>query len=983
MRPVRPALYRLVRTFCIVALTAGLAVPALAQPQINEIRIDQSSTDNDEYFELLGTPSSSLDGYTYLVIGDGSGSGTIEEVTNLTGQSIPADGFFVAAEGTFSFGTADLTTDLNFENSDNVTHLLVTGFSGSLNDDLDTNDDGVLDVTPWTAIEDCVALIESTTSGEETYCATTNGPDGSFVPGHSYFCPSGWEIGAFSPLGEDDTPGTANPCAGVTSVTLNEIRLDDPDGQEEYFELSGTPMASLDGLTYLVIGDDDANFGVVEEITALTGSSIPGSGFFVAAEGTFTLGSADLTTDLNFEDLDNVTHLVVSGFTGALNDDLDTNDDGTLDATPWSQIQDCLAILDDAGGGDTTYCATSVGPDVGMSPAHTFLCPSEWRIGTASPAGVDDTPGAANDCASMAVEIFDIQGSGSSSPLAGQTVTTEDNIVTAVRAEGFFIQTPDARDDLDPDTSNGIFVFTDTPPTVSVGDQVDVTAEVDEFFEFTELTSTPVINVDSSGNALPTAIVFDENRPSPDPEAPSCAIEFECYEGMRVSITDGFVCSGNQEFGTDPIAEVFVSARSRCFREPGVEFPGLGMGDIPTWDGNPEVFELDPDRLGLANQTISGGSMFDAEGVIGFDFGDYEIWPTSLTITPAPLPIGVRSRRDVEEFTIGSLNLFRLFNDVDDPGPEDDGQVVDTVEYLRRLGKFSSYIRDVLDSPDVLAVQEVESLSVLQDLATQISTDDPLVLYTAELVEGNDVGGIDVGYLVRDTVTVSMVTQLGAAEILTFDGSLLHDRPPLLLEAEYTGGTSNFAFAVLGNHNRSLSGIDDAGSGPRVRQKRLEQAQSIAQKTQDFQTANPTVPLVVIGDINAFQFTDGYVDVIGQMIGDVDPSENLLSGPDLVDPNLTSWSTKIPAAERYSFNFIGNAQVLDHALTSRVAGDFVSGFEFGRGNADAAENLIEQDGTPLASSDHDGLVLFFSTNASVFADSFESGDTGGWSNVTP
>ncbi|MEM7352601.1 MAG: hypothetical protein AAF657_17505 [Acidobacteriota bacterium] len=982
---------------CLLALAvlSLIALPLAAQPQINEIRIDQPGDDDDEYFELSGTPSSSLDGFTYLVIGDGAGgSGVIEEVTDLTGQSLSAGGFFVAAEGTFSLATADLTTSLNFENSDNVTHLLVSGFSGSDGQDLDTDDDGTLDVTPWTQVDDCLALIENAGAGELTYCATTLGPDDTFVPGHPILCPGGWEIGAFTPLGADDTPGTANACTGVTSVAINEIRIDqtgDPDG-DEYFELLGAPLAALDGLTYLVIGDGAGGSGVIEEVIDLTGSSLAASGFFVAAEATFSLGAADLTTDLAFENSDNVTHLVVSSFTGALDQDLDTNDDGVLDLTPWSQLIDCVALIETVGSGDQVYCPETVGPDGTFVPGHAFLCPAGWDIGVFDPVGTNDTPGAANVCTGTAFEIFDIQGGGAASPVAGQLVTTNDNIVTAVGLDGFFIQTPDARDDLDPDTSNGIFVFTDTAPTVAVGDQVDVTAQATEFFDFTELTGSPIVSIDSSGNPLPTAIVFDVTRPSPDPESPSCALEFECYEGMLVTVTDGWVCSGNQTFGTDPIAEVFASAGERCFRETGVEFPGLAMPPIPIWDGNPEVFELDPDRLGLPNLTIGGGSTFDATGVIGFEFGDYELWPSSLSVNQATLPRAVPERLDDKEFTIGSLNLFRLFDDVDDPEPEDDGQVATTEEYQRRLGKFSAYIRQVLDSPEVLAIQEVEKLGVLQDLAAQIALDDPLVDYRAELIDGNDVGGIDVGFLLRETITLVELTQLGADERLTFDDSLLHDRPPLLLEAEYsrvlppssaTDGPS-FAFAVMCNHMRSLSGIDDPGSGPRVRQKRLEQAQSIAQKTQDFQTANPDVPLVIIGDLNAFEFTDGYVDVLGQLVGNVDPTMNLLSGPDLVDPNLVSWAVAgLSPSERYSFNFGGNAQVLDHALTSSAARGFVRRIAYGRGNADAARDLFDQDGTALRSSDHDGLVLYLNTVPELFADGFESGDLNGWSLQVP
>ena len=195
----------------LFALSLLVTASAFGQAQIYEIRIDEPSTDLNEYFELAGTPATDLTGLTYIVIGDGAGgSGTVEEVTDLTGQAIPGSGFFVAAEATFLLGSADLTTDLAFENSDNVTHLLVSGWSGTNGDDLDTNDDGTLDVTPWTSIVDCVALVEDLGSGELVYCATQVGPDGSNVPGHIYWSGSGYNIGAFDTIGGDDTPGGEN-----------------------------------------------------------------------------------------------------------------------------------------------------------------------------------------------------------------------------------------------------------------------------------------------------------------------------------------------------------------------------------------------------------------------------------------------------------------------------------------------------------------------------------------------------------------------------------------------------------------------------------------------------------------------------------------------------------------------------------------------------------------------------------------------------
>lgn len=583
----------------------------------------------------------------------------------------------------------------------------------------------------------------------------------------------------------------------------------------------------------------------------------------------------------------------------------------------------------------------------------------------------------------VTVEIFEIQGSGSASPFANSTVTTEDNIVYAVGPNGFLMQTPDSRDDGDPETSNGIFVFTGAAPAVAVGDQVDVTGEVVEFFNLTEFSNNPQVTVDSMGNPLPTAVALDAETPSPN--QPQSAVEFERLEGMRVSISVGVVCSGNQGFGSDPTAEVFISAGDRCFREPGIEFPGLG--GLPVWDGNPEVFELDPDRLGLPNQELIAGTTFSTEGAIGFDFGDYEIWPTSLTLTQeAVVPRAVRTRQG-GEFTIGSLNALRLFDAVDDPadmnslGESRDDTVVSGAEYQRRLDKLVLYVLGVLDAPDVLGFQEVEKLGVLSDLAAAITASDPSVVYSAELVEGNDQGTIDVGFLVRDTMTGVTVTQMGLLETFDFDNvtDLTHDRPPLLLEASFGG----FAVAVINNHLRSLGGIDDGAEGPRVRQKRLEQSQSLAQMVQDFQSANSSTPLVVIGDLNAFEFSDGYVDVVGQIAGQVEPADNLLSGPDLVSPNLRNEIERLPAQERYSFNFDGNSQALDHALSSTRAALFVSGFEYGRGNADAPEVQADDDSTALFSSDHDGFALFMNPDQFLFADGFESGDTTAWTSTVP
>ena len=477
---------------------ATVTCPVVA---INEVRIDQPDSDYDEYFELAGDPGTSLDDLTYIVIGDGTvgaASGVIEAAINLTGLAIDADGYFLVGEGSLTLATPDYTTSLNFENSDNVTHMLVAGFTASTGVDVDTDDDGVFDIEPWSEVIDLVALIESENPPVDTeyhYGPPIAGPEGTNVPGHVYRCPNrtgGWQIGAFDPVDGDDTPGVGNVCPGdagaccdrstdtcvdfqlasecqgvdmewtantlcvvldppcipptgaccfptycadglnefdcaagagsfqgedttcaeVTcppppSIYINEVRIEQSDADsDEFFELAGDVGASLTGFAYIVIGDGTtaAASGVVEAVVSLSGFSIPASGYFVVAESTFTLGTADLYTSLGFENSDNVTHMLVISFAGALGDDLDTNDDGVLDITPWAEVVDKIALIEEANPPASTeyhYGPPTVGPDGDGVPPHVYRCATEpggWGIGV-NEIGLYDTPGAFNGCA--------------------------------------------------------------------------------------------------------------------------------------------------------------------------------------------------------------------------------------------------------------------------------------------------------------------------------------------------------------------------------------------------------------------------------------------------------------------------------------------------------------------------------------------------------------------------------------------------------
>ena len=260
--------------------TATTTVTAVISPpaglRINEIRIDQPSGDDDEYFELKGTPATDLTGLTYVVIGDGAGgSGVLDEAISLTGQSVQPDGLFLNAEGSFTLtGTPDANLDMNFENSDNVAHLLVANFTGGPGMDLDTDDDGTIDVTPWSDIVDGVGLVEEVNppaSTEFDYSddlgIESNGPDGTFVPGHSYRCETDgtWQIGAFDPgdAAAVDTPDAENeacPCPDtngdntVNVTDLVNVILDwDMDGSINGGDVNGDGIVNVLDLLAVIL----------------------------------------------------------------------------------------------------------------------------------------------------------------------------------------------------------------------------------------------------------------------------------------------------------------------------------------------------------------------------------------------------------------------------------------------------------------------------------------------------------------------------------------------------------------------------------------------------------------------------------------------------------------------------------------------------------------------------------------------------------
>jgi len=578
------------------------------------------------------------------------------------------------------------------------------------------------------------------------------------------------------------------------------------------------------------------------------------------------------------------------------------------------------------------------------------------------------------------VRISDIQGAGHISPLAGQDVTDVPGIVTAVDSNGFYLQDPNP-DDNDA-TSEGIFVFTSTAPTVQVGDAVTVSGTVSEFqpggessrnLTTTQLSGDLTIEVLSSGNSLPDAVILGaEGRTPPteiinnDPTAPTPeglnnspfdpaedGIDFyESLEGMRVTVQDAVAVSATSQFG-----EIFALV------DNGSGATGIsdrGTINISPDDFNPERVQIqfDDDLLpGFEVDVNVGAQLGDVTGVVGYSFGNFEVNVTeAFTPTESALQPEVSELIGTDtQLTIASYNVENLDPQVEDPaltaGGEND---VDDDLGEGRFDAIAAHIVENLNTPDILALQEVQD-SNGAEISDIIAADETLQLLidkiaelsgiTYELIDhpfiGNETSGGQPGGNIRtaflynpDRVTFvedSLQTVTDPADQQTNEANpFFESRLPLAATFLFNGEE----VTVVNNHFSSKGGSsplfgqiqsstelqDDPSVNGSV-DVRQAQAELVKTFVDGILAENPDANVVVAGDLNEFEF--------------ISPIETLTQ-------SLTNSTETLPENERYSYIFEGNSQSLDHIL---VSSNLSTGAEFDavHVNAEFAANASDHD----------------------------------------
>ncbi len=589
-------------------------------------------------------------------------------------------------------------------------------------------------------------------------------------------------------------------------------------------------------------------------------------------------------------------------------------------------------------------------------------------------------------CGDPFTAIPEIQGSGASSPLVGNVVSTE-GIVTADfqtnayvsgTKNGFFMEslTPDA----DPATSEGLFIYSYLTD-VHVGDHVRVTGTVKEQYNLTELSPVTQIQVCSTGNSVtPTTFSLPVTSMA----------DFEKFEGMYVTIPQELVIMEYYNF--DQYGEI-VLGTERFMQYTAVNEPdptgyaewtaNLALNSILLDDGS-EASNPNPARhpngqeFTLSNLFRGGDILTNVVGVMDYAFSKYRIQPTAGADYQAMNPR--TDAPDVIEvpgsLKVASFNVLNYFTTIDTgaficgPSGTLECRGADTAEELARQRAKILAALNVIDA-DVIGVMEIENDKPLGEGELPDYAVADLVDGLNELAGAGTYAYIATGAIGGDAIKQAIiykpasVSPVGDYQLLTtaVDSRFIDtlNRPALaqVFEDNRTGETFTVAVNHLKSKGSACTGdpdlLDGAGNCNLTRK-------AAAEALVDW-LANPAYfpevdNALIIGDLNSYDYED--------------PIDMILLGPD-DEPDTSDDYTDMMRAMRgddaYGYLYGSQIGYLDYALANYSLVDNILDVNFWHINADESD-LINYDMTykqdaqdaiyapdAYRSSDHDPVIL--------------------------
>jgi predicted extracellular nuclease len=564
------------------------------------------------------------------------------------------------------------------------------------------------------------------------------------------------------------------------------------------------------------------------------------------------------------------------------------------------------------------------------------------------------------------VAVHDVQGNGAASPLVGTTVIVEAVVVADFQATGqlagFFVQEEDIDADLDPATSEGLFVA-HTATDVVVGDHVRLTGTVAESFNLTRLENVTV-ELLSTGNPLPApASVL----------LPVAAVtDLEKYEGMHVHLPQQLFVTENFNLGR--FGEIWLSSGGRLMAPTNVALPGADAVAVQAANDrnrillddarstqNPDPIVFPAPGLSAQNTLRSGDSVTGLTGVLDFSFSNYRVQPTAAPAWAATNPRTTAPDAVGGSLKVASFNVLNYFNGDGQGGGFPTARGANTLAELdRQHAKIVAAITAM--NADIIGLMEIENdgygpNSAIQALVNGLNAAAPAGTSYAFIDPGLSQVGTDaitVGllYRVQTAVPVNPPAILDSSVDSRFDTT--RNRPTIAqsFESVASGGVLTVAVNHLKSKGSACTGDPDTGDGQgNCNLTRKAAAEALV----DWLATDPTgagdSDSLIIGDMNAYAMEDpiraitsaGYTDTIDAFIGSDAAYSYVFNGQSgYLDHGLASASLfpQITGATEWHIN-TDEPRVLDYNVEFKTAGQVDSLY---------APN-------PYRASDHDAVVI--------------------------
>ncbi|MGO4807422.1 ExeM/NucH family extracellular endonuclease [Arthrobacter sp. 2MCAF15] len=812
----------------------------------------------------------------------------------------------------------------------------------------------------------------------------------------------------------------ASPAAAGTSpVVINEAYISGGSSgaafKNKFVELyngSDAPV-SLEGWSLQYRSASGA--GAPSSVAALSGS-IPAKGYYLLKGGSNGTAGADLpaadATAAGFNPAGAGGTIVLAKQAAALNplqtgSVIEPANVADLLGYGTSNTFEAQAAAAPSGNTDVRSLNRTKGADTNNNSADLTLNAAitpKTANGAADPGPVDPPvdPGPGTPPASK--NIAEIQGNGAASPLAGSSVTTRGRVTATFPTGGFagyYIQTPGTGGDLTPANhaaSDAVFVYSpSTVDSVRIGDYVELTGAVSEFFGMTQLNVAAAADlkklteaapeVKATGFALPADEAFRESLEGMllTPQGPvTVADNFSLNQYGEIGLAGGTTAL-EQPTAVAPFGSAEYTATAAANAARGIKLddgattnflkdsatkaqvlPYLGTAD-PVRVGSPVTFKTNV-VLSYANnawkfQPLTQLTAANADTVQPARFG--------ATRADAPTAVGGNLK-------LASFNVLNYFPTTGDqiPGctfyPDRDGNPITVkggcdvrgaanAENLKRQqDKIVAAISK--SGADVVTLMEVENSAQFGK-----TRDDAL----AKLVDALNIATPGIWDYVRtpanappladeDMIRTAFIFKKAAAEPV--GESIIHNdtvafasaRKPMAQVFKPVGASDDKKFIAIANHFKSKGSAatpDDTDKGQGASNlARTAQAKSLLAFSDELQKSKGTDKVFLIGDFNSYAKEDPL---------------NVLTGAGYV--NQDEKAKNADGSAKHSYLFGGLVGSLDHILASPAANAAVTGadiwninsvesvaLEYSRYNNNVTDYYAADQ---FRASDHDPVVV--------------------------